>query len=189
MVDDTIVEEPGVVYGVIAGRKLLLDVYRPHSGVRPRPAVILIHGGGMWIGSRSDMQEAARALAENGFIAFAIDYFLVDDAAGRNCWPVQLDDAQKAIRWVRVHAPEYEIDPNRVAAFGWSAGGQLAALLSTRETRQDYGNVSILNRVNLAVVLAADIDLAAYTQPPARDEVIALLGGTPDEVPEQYFDA
>ena len=177
MVDDTTVEKPGIVYGVADSQPLLLDTYRPQPAQEKGRAVILIHGG-MWTGARGEWFHRIRHRRP---------------PSRWRGWPEPLagplDDAQEAVRWSRVHAPEYDIDPNRVAAFGWSAGGQLAALLGTCETRQDYGSVSILSRVNLAVVLAADIDLAACTQPPARDEVIALLGGTPDEVPEQYFDA
>ena len=174
-------EGHGVVYGRVADELLLLDVHIPPHRARPRPAVVLVHGGGMWTGSRADMAHPARQLARAGYVAFAVDYRLVDAAAGRHRWPAQLDDVQRAVRWVRANAGRYGVDPGRVGAYGWSAGGQLAALLGTRDTR-DFApaNAGYSSRVTCVVALAGDVDLAAYTRPPALDEVVALLGGTPE---------
>jgi acetyl esterase/lipase len=182
--------ERGVVYGVVADEPLLLDVYRSLPRGEPRPAVVLIHGGGMWTGSRADMEHPAQQLARAGYVAFSVDYRLVDAVAGCNRWPAQLDDVQRAVRWVRAHAADSGVDPMRVAAYGWSAGGQLAALLGTRGTRDANAPLaSYPSRVACVVDLAGDVDLAAYTQPPALHEVVALLGGTPQEAPERYYDA
>jgi acetyl esterase/lipase len=181
----------GLVYGVAGGERLLLDLYQPLTGAGPRAAVLLIHGGGMWTGTRADMGDPARGLARAGFMAICIDYRLVDAASGRNRWPAQLDDAQRAVRWIRANAGRIGVDPQRIAAYGWSAGGQLAALLGMRETRDDSDPAlaGFSSRVACVIDLAGDVDLAAYPAPPARDEVIALLGGTQAEVPEQYGDA
>ena len=180
----------GVVYGTVADEPLLLDVHRPPPRHAPRPAVVLVHGGGMWTGSRADMANPARRLAHAGYVAFSIDYRLVDPETGRHRWPAQLDDVQRAVRWVRANATHYGIDPALVAAFGWSAGGQLAALLGTRDTREGTSVLAAYpSRVACVVDLAGDVDLAAYTRPPTLDEVIALLGGTSEEVPERYRDS
>jgi acetyl esterase/lipase len=189
MIPECITEEIAITYGEAGGERLLLDSFRPLAHRGHLAVVILIHGGGMWTGSRADMREPAREFARSGFAAFAIDYRLVDAASGRNRWPAQLDDAQTAVRWVRAHAADYGVDPDRIAAFGWSAGGQLAALLGTRETPVHADVSPISSRVERTVVLAGDIDLAEYTEPPARDEVIALLGGTVADVPAQFKDA
>src|SRR5215207_1201700 len=181
--------ERGVVYGVVAGEPLVLDVYRPLSRGEPQPAVVLIHGGGMWTGSRAHMEHPAQQLARAGYVAFSVDYRLVDAAAGCHRWPAQLDDVQRAVRWVRAHAEDYGIDPIRVGAYGWSAGGQLAALLGTRDTRDvASANAAYSSRVSCVVDLAGDVDLAEYTRPPVLHEVVALLGGTSAEVPERYRD-
>jgi acetyl esterase/lipase len=182
--------ERGVSYGAVAGESLLLDVYRSLPYANPRPAVVLVHGGGMWTGSRAHMEHPARQLAEAGYVAFSIDYRLVDATTGRHRWPAQLDDVQRAVRWVRSHAADYGIDPERVGAYGWSAGGQLAALLGTRDTRDATAPMaSYSSRVDCVVDLAGDVDLAAYSHPPELHEVIALLGGAVQEVPERYRDA
>ena len=183
-------EERGVAYGTVADEPMLLDVYRPPARATLRPAVICVHGGGMWTGSRADMADPARELARAGYVTFATDYRLVEAATGRHRWPVQLDDVQCAVRWVRANAAQYGLDPGRVGAFGWSAGGQLAALLGTRDTRDAASPLAAHpSRVACVVDLAGDMDLAAYTSPPALDEVVALLGGTPEEAPERYRDA
>jgi acetyl esterase/lipase len=179
----------GIVYGAAAETPLLLDLYRPPSRETSRPAVILIHGGGMWTGSRADMAQPARHLARAGYVVVSIDYRLVDAESGRHRWPAQLDDAQLAVRWVRAHASAYGVDPELIGAYGWSAGGQLAALLGVRDTRDTNAPLAgYSSRVTCVVDLAGDVDLAAYTRPPALHEVVALLGGTRQEVPERYRD-
>lgn len=179
----------GVVYGGGPGESLLLDVYRPLTPEAQRPAVVLIHGGGMWTGSRTQMGPSAQQLARAGFVALSIDYRLVNDAE-HSRWPAQLDDVQFAVRWVRAHAEDYGIDSMRIGALGWSAGGQLAALLGSRETRDITAPwEASSSRVACVVALAPDVDLAAYTQPPELHEVVALLGGTVQEVPDRYRDA
>ncbi len=182
-------EDRGVVYGSVDDEQLLLDVYRPPVRGAPRPAVVLVHGGGMWTGSRADMAAPARQLARAGYVACAVDYRLVEAAAARHRWPAQIDDVQLAVRWVRANAGRYGVDPGRVGAYGWSAGGQLAALLGMRDTRDGSAALAAYpSRVKCVVDLAGDVDLAAYTHPPALHEVVALLGGTSDEVPERYRD-
>jgi acetyl esterase/lipase len=182
--------ERGVVYGAIAGESLLFDVYRSLPQANPRPAVVLVHGGGMWTGSRGHMEYPARQLAQAGYVAVSVDYRLVDATTSRHRWPAQLDDVQRAVRWVRDHASGYGVDPGHVGAFGWSAGGQLVALLGTRDTRDATAPMaSHSSRVTCVVDLAGDVDLSAYTRPPALHEVVALLGGTVQEVPDQYRDA
>jgi acetyl esterase/lipase len=182
-------EERGVPYGTVEDEPLLLDVFRPPVRAAARPAVVLVHGGGMWTGSRADMAHPAQQLAQAGYVAFAVDYRLVDAASGRHRWPAQLDDVQHAVRWVRANAAQYGVDPGRVGAYGWSAGGQLAALLGTRDTRDvASANAAYSSRVSCVVDLAGDVELVEYTRPPALHEVVALLGGTSAEVPERYRD-
>ena len=186
---DQINVERGVVYGTIARESLLLDVYRSLPQANRRPAVMLIHGGGMWTGSRLQMEHPAHQLSQAGYVAFSVDYRLVDAATRQHHWPAQLDDVQRAVRWVRAHAEDYGVDPARIGAYGWSAGGQLSALLGTRDTLDvNAPMASYASRVACVVDLAGDVDLAAYTQPPALHEVIALLGGTSQQVPDHYWD-
>jgi len=115
---------------------LTLDIYKPaDSGAGARPAVILIHGGGWTSFDKSTMKGMGGFLSRSGFVAFAVDYRLFKGADTR--WPAQLDDVQRAVRWVRANAGKYGVNPERVGAFGHSAGAQLAALLGMEETRDN----------------------------------------------------
>ena len=82
------------------------------------------------------MADPARNLAPAGYVAFSIDHRLVNDGA-ENRWPAQLDDVQRAVRWVRAHAADYGVDPERVASYGWSSGAHLATMLGVRDTRDN----------------------------------------------------
>lgn len=135
--DDPSVEvqnEDDVVFGTVDGVDLLVNVVRPPDRPEPRPAVIIVHGGGLFQGSRYDLGEAAVALAQAGYATFNIEYRLFSPETGANPWPAQLDDAQRAVRWVRANAAAYGVDPDRVGAFGFSSGGQLAAFMGARGT-------------------------------------------------------
>ena len=171
-------EDLDVVFGEAGGQKLLLDVFRLAEPARAvRPAIIFIHGGGWSAGSTADYRDPARAMAGVGYVIFSVNYRLL--ASGRNCWPAQLDDVQRAVRWVRAHAGEYGVDPQRIGAFGHSAGGHLAACLGTRETR-DNSDVSLArysSRVSCVVDMSGPSDLLLPLNAQAEGLVNALVGG------------
>jgi acetyl esterase/lipase len=106
-------------------RQLKLDAYLPHRSATPRPAVIVVHGGGWRDGNRRQMAREARALAERGFAAFAIEYRL----DGEVPFPDEIEDVRAAVRWVRANAGRFGVDPKRIGALGGSAGGNLSALV------------------------------------------------------------
>jgi acetyl esterase/lipase len=183
-----------VVFAEVDGTTLLLDVLHPPAREALRPAVIVIHGGGFISGDRTGGVEHATYLAEAGYVAFTIDYRLFEQRSGTaiNPWPAQLDDAQRAVRWVRANAATYGVDPKRIASYGHSSGGTLAAMLGVRETRDDSDPelAGISSRVTCVVDLAGDGDLTIPSANPFNNDLVAdLLGGTPDEVPEAYRDA
>jgi len=177
----------GVVYREVEDQTLLLDVYRPPERATPRPAVVLMYGGGLMVGDRTWMADAAQGLAEAGYVAFSIDYRLFDGVA-RNPWPAQLDDAQGAVRWIRANADTYGVAPDRIGSYGHSSGAQLAAFLGTRDTREntDPALEGVSSRVACVVDMAGGMD---YTIPAPDDETAAqlavLLGGTADAPPDE----
>jgi acetyl esterase/lipase len=175
-----VASELGVAYGEANGRPLQLDVFRPPARDKPRPAVVLLPG---WGATRLGMAQQARKLAEAGYVAVAADYTLK--------WPEFIDDAQLAVRWVRAHADRYGIDPERICAYGHSTGGQLAAMLAVRDTRNttDSELAEYSSRVACAVVLAGTADATIPDPDPAWNEARAEeLGGILEEVPEAYRD-
>ena len=105
-----------------------LDLYLPQQRQTPYPVVLAIHGGGFISGDKADGQvtpvlEALR----RGYAVAAVNYRL----SGEATFPAAINDVKAAIRWLRAHAGEYQLDPARFAAWGDSAGGNLAALAGT----------------------------------------------------------
>ena len=193
---DAIETEVSVRYGDIdaGGKELLLDVYHPPPQATLRSAMIVLHGGGYVSGSRSDFSvvEPARRLAEAGYVAFSIDYRLFQERDRRNAWPTPLDDAQRAVRWVRANATTYDVDPQRVGAYGVSAGAGLAAHLGVRDTRDnsDPELADYSSRVACVVDLAGPTDgTLASANPGDSAFAVTFFGGTIAEIPDVYRDA
>ena len=118
-------------------REEKLDAYLPSKEFdRPVPAVVLIHGGGWGGGDKRARREIniGTTLAENGFAVFSISYklnSLREDGTREVVWPQNIYDCKSAVRFLRAHADEYSIDPDRIATMGGSAGGHLAMLVGT----------------------------------------------------------
>ena len=174
-----------VPYGFADGGELHLDIYQAgaRNGGRA-PAVILIHGGG-WISlDKGTMRGMGQLLARAGFVAFSVDYRLF--GAGKNAWPAQLDDVQRATRWVRADADTYGVDPNRVGAFGHSAGAQLVALLGMEDTRNnsDPALVKFSSRVQAVVDVSGPVDFTLDRDQDGDQFLTGFLGAPYDKNPE-----
>ncbi|MFA6287696.1 MAG: alpha/beta hydrolase [Opitutaceae bacterium] len=127
-----------------------LDLYLPAAtnSTATRPLIIWIHGGGWKAGDKR--QCPATRLVSEGYAVASLNYRLSQDAV----FPAQLEDCKTAVRWLRAHAAEYHLDPNRFAAWGSSAGGHLVALLGvTGKTREfDVGaNLNVSSAVQCVV--------------------------------------
>ncbi len=168
-----------VVYTEIGHTRLRLDVYAPHE--KPSalvPGIILIHGGSWQEGDKAWLGNMGRLLAKSGYVAFSINYRLHDGK--KNRWPAQLDDAQTAVRWVRAHAAEYNVDPKRIGAWGHSAGAQMAALLGELDTR-DNSNAALAqysSRVQAVVDVSGPADFTANHDADGDAFFTDLLGVT-----------
>lgn len=142
--------EQDVVYDTVNGRELRADLYRPEGGGVPtRTAIVLIHGGGWILGDRHMMEPLGSAFAARGFLAVAVEYRLVREAA----WPAQLDDILTAVRWLADNAQRLGIDPARIVVGGASAGGQLAmmAAASLRDRPRVAAVISLFTASDLTV--------------------------------------
>jgi acetyl esterase/lipase len=166
-----------VVYGTIAGHPLLLDIYDPGSEATGRPAVVLIHGGGWVSFDKSTMRGMGNFLARCGFVAFAVDYRLMQGK--ENLWPAQLDDVQRAVRWIRANAGKYRIDRDHIGAFGHSAGAQLAALLGMEDTRDnsDPALAKYSSKVEAVVDVSGPTDFTTNHDPDGDAFLSAFFGG------------
>jgi acetyl esterase/lipase len=127
-----------------------------------RAAVVFIHGGAWVAGDGKCFFPHARYFATRGAVAFSIDYRLEkpDGSTLANC----LADCKSAIRYIRGHAGELGIDPDKIAAFGDSAGGHLAGALGTCEGFDDPGdNLEISSVPNALILCNPIVDLTEGT--------------------------
>ena len=122
---ENIVIERDVVYSTVDGYQLTLDIAFRKDLQSPVPAIVHIHGGG-WRGGNKN-SDKAKVFAEHGFVGISINYRL----SGIAKFPKGVHDCKTAIRWLRAHAKQYNIDPNQIGVTGSSAGGHLSALLGT----------------------------------------------------------
>ncbi len=108
-------------------RRLTLNIFRPKT-TEKLPAVLMIHGGG-WNSGSPELQKAlAVSLARKGFVSITTEYRLIPEAV----YPAGVEDLEDAVKWIFDYAREYGIDNTKIALSGCSAGGQLAALIGTK---------------------------------------------------------
>jgi acetyl esterase/lipase len=179
-----------VPYGEVLGEKLLLDVYEPAgNSAQSHPAVVLIHGGGWTSLDKSTMRGMGQVLARAGYVGFSVNYRLFQDS--KNLWPAQLDDVQRAVRWIRANALKYEVDPERIGAFGHSAGAQLAALLGMEETRDNSEPAlsGYSSRVQAVVDVSGPSDFTEHHDAGGDAFLSGFFGADYSKRPEIWRDA
>lgn len=159
--------ERNVVYSTAGGEKLMLDLAAPEAG-GPYPAVVLLHGGAWIAGSRTDLSKAAKKgtpsiieeVAARGYVVVSASYRL----APKHKFPAQIEDARTAVRFLRANAKKYNLDPDRIAVGGFSAGGHLALLLGASDKdsfkNADYPDES--SRAQAVVSFFGPTDLGLY---------------------------
>ena len=147
------------VYASPGGTKLKAYVFSPKKpGEERRSAIVLIHGGGWTMGEPQWAFSRAKHFAQRGMVAIAVQYRLSDQ---KDVTPIEaMSDVREVIRWMRLNADSLGIDPERIAAYGWSAGAHLAMLAAILDTNNTGQNVSAspnaLILVSPAVSLATD---------------------------------
>jgi acetyl esterase/lipase len=187
---------PALQYGEAAdmppwSAPLYLDMLYPTPLLMaPAPAVIYVHGGGWSEGERSSglLPWLNPLLAAHGFITVSITYRLSRLAP----FPAQIHDVKTAVRWLRAHAEQYQIDPERIGVWGDSAGGQLAALLGVTadvpSLEGSCGSSGYSSRVQAAIARSAPYDFLSPGGALVNDvpsPVTQLFGGTVSEREEQ----
>jgi len=122
----TVAEKKNITYCKIGERKLMLDVFYPSAKSKQKSAaVMIIFGGGWRSGNRAQHYPLAQRLANLGYVCFTPEYRLSTEAL----YPAGVYDLKSALRWIHANAKKYNVDQNKIAVLGFSAGGQLAALL------------------------------------------------------------
>jgi acetyl esterase/lipase len=179
-----------ITYGMAGGETLLLDIFEPaNNSGRSRPAVVLVHGGGWTNFDKSTMRALAQFLALADFVAVPVDYRLFHDDATR--WPVQLEDVQRAVRWLRANSAKYNVDPDHIGAYGHSAGAQIATLLGMIETHDnsDPALAKYSSKVQAVVDASGPTDFTNGMDHDAKQFLASFLGADFATHPELWRDA
>ena len=156
------------------GQQLKLNVYRPLTPGK-YPSLIVIYGGAWREGNPSDYESFSRYIAAQGYSVIAIDY----RHAPQYQFPTQLEDVQTALSYISDRVDELEIDRQRVALIGRSAGAQLASIVAyqNQSSIKFQAIINYYGPVNL---------VSGYRNPPAPDPIDTrqvlenFLGGTPE---------
>jgi len=129
--------------------------------------------------SESQVDVYGQPLVQRGYTVFSLNH----RATPRFRFPAPLEDVQRAVRFVRYHAAEYGIDPDRIGAIGGSSGGHLSAMLGVMDGRGDPDDPDPVNRVSAkvqTVVARAPLtDLARIETPEGIGFVVLLMGARP----------
>ncbi len=172
-----------------------LDLYRPkkRASEKPLPVVVFVHGGGWKAGDKSSgMRNIVPYVASGDYAGVSIGYRLTNEAQ----WPAQLHDCKAGLRWIRAHAAEHKLDPDRIAVWGSSAGGHLVSILgTTSDVPALEGRVGKhtdqSSRVQAVVNFYGPEDfITMVSQPSTVDRTTQdypealLLGGRVQDVPE-----
>jgi acetyl esterase/lipase len=128
------------------------DLYVP-AGTGPFPVVINIHGGGFKFGDKGMVDETVgQAFLKAGYAIASINYRLSGDAQ----FPAAVQDAKAAVRFLRANAAKYNLNPDKIVAYGQSAGGNLASMLGVTGDVAEFddpalGNAGVSSRVQAVV--------------------------------------
>jgi acetyl esterase/lipase len=191
-----VVVERNLVYGKGGPVELKLDLARPKDG-GPYPGIVCIHGGAWRFGNRSHLmirtswlgnQSVLEYLAARGFVAVTVSYRLVPTGD----FDAQLADCKAAVRWLRANAAKYGVDPDHVAACGYSAGGHLACLLGVTDPADGLegagGNPTQPSKVQAVIDMFGPTDLTSWgrTQEFEDSVFVPLLGARLKDRPDLY---
>ncbi|MFP4191844.1 MAG: alpha/beta hydrolase, partial [Candidatus Hydrogenedentota bacterium] len=140
-------------YKTVDETELKLHVFNPegHKQSDQRPAIVFFFGGGWNSGSPSQFYPHCQYLASRGMVAMSAEYRVKsrNNTTPREC----VMDGKSAVRWIRQHAKELGLDPNRIAAGGGSAGGHVAAAIGViKEFEEDGEDLSISSEPDALVL-------------------------------------
>lgn len=186
--------ERNLVYGMYGGTALLLDAYRPSepNGI----GLVWIHGGA-WtapLGYGEPQRKGdglPQVFLDAGFTVFSINHRGIPAFP----YPAAVEDALRAVRFIRHHAARFGIDPDRIGAVGFSSGGHLASLLGVMDGNGNPDSRDPVERESAKVQAVAvaggpqDLLGPGAENSPAYPALLTFMGGTPEEVAERYREA
>ena len=169
---------PGGAPGALGTNATDIPTLTPYQSTNATGAAMVIcPGGGYGMLAPHEGNDYALWLNQHGVTCFVLKYRLGSSGYRH---PAMLDDAARAVRWVRAHADDYKIDPRRVGLMGSSAGGHLAATLLTHFDAGDTNSVDSVerqsSRPDLGILCYAVISMGEFTHPGSKEN---LLGKNP----------
>lgn len=174
-----------VPYTTAGGAELRIDIAQPAMGDGPFPAVLVIHGGAWHEGGREENHRYLAALARHGYVAASPQYRFCP----KDTFPAQLEDVKAAVRFLRSNAKSLKVDPDRIAAMGFSAGAHLALLLGMTGPADGFDGPAAKGvpsaRVEAVVDFYGPVDLTARNfSDTAKGFVACLIGADAAGKPE-----
>ncbi|MGK7377350.1 alpha/beta hydrolase fold domain-containing protein [Planococcus sp. 1R117A] len=168
-----------------------LDIYLPNEGEGPFPVIVAIHGGGFREGDKTGADLTAMIEGVNrGYAVVAVNYRLSREAF----FPAAISDVKAAIRYVKANAEEYNVNPEKVAAWGGSAGAHLAALIGTTGddgslNGKNTENINFSSEVQAVVDWYGQIDFLKIDEQFAESGITSKLGSrsTADSPESKYM--
>ena len=177
-----------LVYATAADANLMLDLALPKAAKGTLPVVVFLHGEGWRAGTRQQMNHFIEGMARLGYVGVTPDYRLVPGAR----FPAQVEDCKAAIRWLRAHAADYGVRPDRIGVVGFSAGGHLAAMLGLTGKLDGLegagGNAEQSSEVQAVVSFFGPTDFSTRDWPAdlEREVIVPFLGGSWADRPDVY---
>ena len=190
----TLAPDREVIYKTVGEADLKLHVFEP-EGLKPedrRPAIVFFFGGGWETGTPEQFYQKASAFAARGLVGFSADYRV---RSRHQTTPFEaVQDAKSAVRWIRTHAVELGVDPDRIVAAGGSAGGHIAGCTGVIKGGEEDGeDLSVSSAPNLMILYNPVLDTTdkgygADRFPADKQTALSLTHQvTPDIVPTLLF--
>jgi pectinesterase len=151
---ENVKQKNNITYCSYGKRKMKLDIFYDKNVPQKQTAIIIIHGGGWRSGNRQQHYPMAQKLASLGYVCFTPEYRLSTEAL----FPAAIYDVKAAIRWVRINAAKYNVNPNQIVALGFSAGGEMAAFMGTTANMPLFEGVVTNSNSQSQVNAVVDID-------------------------------
>lgn len=171
---DTATEYSNIAYGTQSSAQTL-NIYLPEEGEGPFPVIVAIHGGAFKMGSATGGDVAAMLKGvDYGYAVVSINYRLSSEAV----FPAAVNDCKAAIRFIKANAEKYNLDADKIAVWGDSAGGNLAAMVGTTGSL-DAINAEVIDNVEYSSSVQAVVDWFGPLDFLAMDEQFAASGVTP----------
>ena len=151
----------------------VMDIYKADSATGKDPVIVVIHGGGFKFGDQSMpiIQPIIEAGTAHGYVVASVDYRKSGEAA----FPAAVGDVKAAVRYLKAHAEEYGIDPERIVVWGESAGAYLAAMTATTP-QVDALNADVKENLEQDSNVAALVDFYGPNKFQTMDEEFVELG-------------